>query len=147
MIKAVFDTNIFVSALIKPKSTPAKLLDMAAKAAFELVVSSQIIAELDTVLSYPKISKHQNIDDKSAEVFLGLILKTYTNIGNVPQFFIVPNDPRDNHVISTAITCRADYLVSGDKAHILPLGSVEGTKIVTANEFFELISSGEYSCL
>jgi predicted nucleic acid-binding protein len=33
----------------------------------------------------------------------------------------VEDDPDDSHVLSAAIQNEVDYIVSGDKAHILPL--------------------------
>ena len=135
MIKVVFDTNIFVSAIILPRSLPARLLDMAAQRCFELIVSTQIIDELSQVLAFPKIRAKYGIDDETADVFIGFLLKTCGNVGQVPELYVVPNDPKDNPVVSTALSAKADYLVTGDKAHILSLGDIGELKIVSLKTF------------
>ena len=139
MIKAVFDTNIFVSAIIRPQGLPAKLVDMATQGRFELIVSTQIIDELEQVLRYPRIKKKYHLDDEISDVFIGFLLKTCPNIGHVPELYVVPNDPKDNPVVSTALACNADFLVTGDKLHILSLGDIGKLKVVSAKEFADMM--------
>jgi putative PIN family toxin of toxin-antitoxin system len=138
MIKAVFDTNIFVSAILRPNSITAELINLASKGHFELCISSQIINELDTVLHCPRIQKKYKLPEETINVYLGFILETSVNVGHVPELFVVPNDPKDNHIVSTALVCKADYLVTGDKAHVLSLGKVETVKIVSVRDFYEV---------
>ena len=69
----------------------------------------------------------------------GLIIEACKDIGYVSELFIVTADPDDSYIVSTALACNADYLVSGDKAHVLPLKEVEGTRIITVREFFEML--------
>ncbi len=141
MIKAVFDTNIFVIAIIRPQGLPAKLVDLATQGRFELFISNQIIDELAKVLSYPRIKKKYGLDDETGEVFIGFLLKTCPNVGQVPELYVVPNDPKDNPVVSTALACEADFLVTGDKAHILSLGDIGTLKIVSAKAFADMLNS------
>ena len=144
MIKAVFDTNTFVSAMLQPKGTPARLLEMAMTAddcPFELYISGQIIDEIGRVLSYPRIKKKYNLSDDRINVFLGLIIEACKDIGYVSELFIVTADPDDSYIVSTALACNAEYLVSGDKAHVLPLKKVENTQIVTVREFAEILAN------
>ncbi len=143
MINAVFDTNIFVSAIIRPEGLPARLLDMATQGRFELVISNQIIDELSHVLVYPRIKAKYSIDDETADVFIGFLLKTCRNVGQVPELYVVPNDPKDNPVVSTALACEADFLVTGDKAHIMSLGDIGKLKIVSAKNFADMMDSME----
>jgi putative PIN family toxin of toxin-antitoxin system len=141
MIKAVFDTNIFVSAIIRPQGLPARLVDMATQGRFELFISTQIIDELVSVLAYPRIKQKYRLEDEIAEVFIGFLLKTCPNIGQAPELYVVPNDPKDNPVVSTALACDADFLVTGDKAHILSLGDIGRLKIVTVKVFADMMDS------
>ena len=41
-------------------------------------------------------------------------------------------DPKDNPILAAAIAEKADLIVSGDKKHMLALGTVEGVPVVTA---------------
>jgi hypothetical protein len=144
MIKAVFDTNTFVSAFLQPKGTPARLFEMAMtqESPFELYISGQILDEIGRVLVYPRIKKKYNVTDERVNIFLGFVMEACKNVGYVSELFIVPDDPDDSYIVSTALACSADYLVSGDKAHVLPIKQVKGVKIVTVREFFELIQKG-----
>ena len=45
---------------------------------------------------------------------------------------VVANDPDDDHVIAAAVAARAALIVTGDRKHLLPIGSHEGIAIVTA---------------
>lgn len=54
------------------------------------------------------------------------------------SLFIVKNDPSDNKILECAITAEADYIVTGDKNHLLPLKRYKNTKIVSPSEFLRL---------
>ena len=49
------------------------------------------------------------------------------------------SDPDDNLILATAIAGRADYVVSGDKADMLALGTVKNIPIITARRAAEII--------
>jgi len=51
----------------------------------------------------------------------------------------VPNDPKDNPVVATAVAGKADYLVTGDRTHLLPLGEYRGVRMVSPRAFFDLL--------
>ncbi|MCG2722043.1 MAG: putative toxin-antitoxin system toxin component, PIN family, partial [Thermodesulfovibrionales bacterium] len=51
----------------------------------------------------------------------------------------VPEDPEDNKFIECALTCKADYIVSGDR-HLLNLKEYAGIKILKASEFLAILS-------
>lgn len=55
---------------------------------------------------------------------------------------IVVGDADDDQVIAAAITAHADLIVSGDRKHLLPLGSHQGIDIIDAAEALRLIASG-----
>lgn len=48
----------------------------------------------------------------------------------------------DDQVIAAAVAARADLIVSGDRKHLLPLGSHQGIDIVDAAEAVRRIASG-----
>ncbi len=51
---------------------------------------------------------------------------------HVPR--VVPGDADDDQVLAAALAARADLIVSGDRRHVLPIGSYEGIAIVEAAE-------------
>jgi len=54
MIKAVYDTNVIVAALINPDGLPALLLDLATQKRVQLFLSSFLLREYEAVLRRPK---------------------------------------------------------------------------------------------
>ncbi len=51
----------------------------------------------------------------------------------------IKSDPSDNRILECAAAAQSDYIVTGDKRHILPLGSHAGIPIVQVAEFFQQI--------
>jgi len=59
---------------------------------------------------------------------------------SVPR--VVVGDVDDDQVIAAAVAARVDLIVSGDRKHLLPLGSHQGIDIVDAAEAVRRIASG-----
>ncbi len=47
----------------------------------------------------------------------------------------IKKDATDNHILACALEAKADFLVTGDKKHILPLKKIGATRIVSPAEF------------
>ena len=45
----------------------------------------------------------------------------------------------DNRILECALEGKAEYIISGDKRHLLPLGEYEGIRILSPDEFLRLI--------
>ena len=48
---------------------------------------------------------------------------------------IIKTDPDDNRILECAAAAQSDYIVTGDKRHILPLGSFRGKPIMKVADF------------
>jgi uncharacterized protein len=48
---------------------------------------------------------------------------------------VIENDPTDNRILECALAAGAQLIVTGDKKHLLPLGSFRGVSIVTLENF------------
>ncbi|MBE0478769.1 hypothetical protein IBX65_06595 [Candidatus Aerophobetes bacterium] len=46
----------------------------------------------------------------------------------------------DNRILECAVEGRTQYIVPGDKRHLLPLGEYKGIKIVSPVQFLRIIS-------
>jgi predicted nucleic acid-binding protein len=57
----------------------------------------------------------------------------------VPQerIRVVQADPSDNIFLEAAVAGGADWIVSGDKAHLLPIGEFRRIPIVSPRKFME----------
>ena len=51
-------------------------------------------------------------------------------------------DADDEMFVECAVTANADYLVTGDKEHLLVLKQVRGIRIVAASEFLATLGTG-----
>ena len=70
MTRAVLDTNVLVSALIKSNGTPGRILDAHRLGRYELVASAELLDELERVLLRPRILRlvHATREEVSAFV-------------------------------------------------------------------------------
>lgn len=112
MARAVLDPGVLVSALITPTGRPAKLLLAARAGSFELIVSPQLLDELETVLRREKFRRYVDLDGVTA--YLNL-LRRDAQLAADPETPppIRCADPDDDYLIALAHSQSA-ALVSGD---------------------------------
>lgn len=133
MITAVFDTNIYISA-IGFDNQPEHLIRLAHQHIFTLYTSPDINAEISSILSRKLLRSHSQItrDIQMIEYATELVFP-------LNQLNVVKNDPSDNKILECALSCHAHYIVSGDKKHLLPLKKFNDTKIITVSEFLAIL--------
>ena len=133
MARVVIDTNVLVSALIKKGKSRKLLLKLLEE--HTLILSNRLLAELADVLSRNKFS----ISNSQAEKYLSILARIaeIAPAHSIPK--MISEDPDDDAVLSTALSGKADYIVSGDK-HLLKLASYEKIKIVSVNELHQIIT-------
>ena len=126
---AVFDTNIFISALVYG-GVPTECVELARDGSVKLYISTKLLLELAEKLR----EKFSFSEDMITDGVVGI--SAFSQIV-VPteKVDLIGSDPDDNIILEIAKEIGADYIVSGDKKHILPLGRFGKTKIVTASEF------------
>jgi putative PIN family toxin of toxin-antitoxin system len=135
-IKAVIDTNLFISFLIGKKLQGLK--DLLIDFRIELIFAEQNIQELVIVAQRPKFKKYFKTEDLNDLIDLIKIIGKVLIIGNVPN---ICRDPKDNYLLELARKGKADYLVTGD-TDLLEIGINKGTKIITVKEFEQILSTG-----
>ncbi len=139
-MKVVFDTVIFVRALINPHSRwgPA-VFDRAD--AYQLIVSQPIVREYLDVLHRPQItSKFRSLEGAAGNSLLLQVLTLFEQAETVdlPEITAVSRDPKDDKFLATAQVAGAEYLISED-ADLLDLSEHHGTRIVDAAAFLHLL--------
>ena len=141
MNKVVLDTNVFVSAVLSPGGKPAKILDMVRAGDLQLIVSSEIIAEIKEVFLYPQIKKHCPPLQTSQQVeeFLGELLK-FAEVTTGKYKVKAAPDTKDNKFLECALEGQADFIISGDK-HLKELRSFQGIEICSPDEFLQNVKS------
>ena len=126
-MRILADTNILISALLYPKSNPAKALYHAADN-HDFVLSDHNISEFRRIAK-EKFSKTQaDIDLFLTELTYELILAP-----EAPQKLI--SDPKDAPILNAAIIENVDIIISGDK-HFLSL-DLERPKVLTVAMYLD----------
>ena len=136
MLRVVLDANVFVSALLSPSSKPAEIIEMIQRGEILLVVSPQIIAEIESVLFYPRIRKRIPFRPVEIRDFVRHLESiSFVTSGELEVDFIVA-DPDDNIYLACAYEGTADFIVSGDR-HLLDVKSFQGIPIVNPALFLK----------
>ncbi len=138
VLKVVIDTNNFVSSLINKRGLSAQLIDFWRHGYYTLVISDEILEEIQRVLTYPKIFKKYNLCKTDIKQFIYTLTEEATILPVASQVNIVKEDPDDNKFLACAIDAQADYIISGDQ-HLLKLKKYQSIPILTVREFLELL--------
>lgn len=121
MLRIVFDSNVFVSALLFD-GPPRQVLELAKGRKLVLVSSKPIIEETARVLrekfSWPNHKVNQFVRQTSR----------LADLQAPKEELSVVNDPADNRVIECAVEGKANLIISGDK-HLLKLRTYKGIPI------------------
>ena len=113
-MRAVIDTNVFISGLMLPSSTSGRILGAWRTGHFSLVLSESMLTEISTVLRYPKIQKRIVWDDDTISRYLTLLRFEAEIIDIQRTTARVPRDAKDNMILATLLASEADCLVTGD---------------------------------
>ena len=137
-MRLVLDTNVVASAVLWG-GVPRQLLQAGREKRVSLFSSIRLLAELTDILVRPKFEKKLAASGLTIEQ----IVDRYAELAAVVQpAAIAPtvlDDPDDDQVLACAVAARADLIVSGDRRHLLPLGSFEGMPIVSPAEALRII--------
>ena len=131
-IKAVFDTNIFISAILFG-GNPRMCLELARNKEIKLITSRAILLEVAIKLK----EKFEWESSEIADVIEGI--GKFAKIAEPKeQIDLISQDPQDNRILEAALEGKVDYIISGDKKHILSLKKFEEIEIVSAQEFLNI---------
>lgn len=138
MLKAVIDTNQFVSGVIVTHGPSAELISAWRSQKFILITAEVIIQEVREVLHYPRILRKYRLNPKDIDIFLRLLEQEAVVVQHLPYLRVIKEDPDDDKILACAFVAEADYIVSGDN-HLLNLRSYKNIPIVTVKEFLKLL--------
>jgi putative PIN family toxin of toxin-antitoxin system len=133
-LKAVFDTNIFISALAIPGGQAERAIDLVIDARVKLCISKEIIHEVLGVLAQ-KFSKGPEELSRTAIFFSELA----ELVAPRKKLEILDDEP-DNRILECAVTGSADIIVTGDRA-MLNLQKHQGIRILSLRQFLDECAS------
>ena len=136
-MRVVLDTNVIVSAW-EFYGVERALFDAAIDGRYELVVPEVVVRELrDVMLRKFAWSNEQVEADVAGLVNLGELVSTPTRLN------VIDGQDADNRILACAVEHGADYLVTGDRKHLLPLGEFEGVRILRAPDFLAVLDAAD----
>ncbi len=133
-LRVVIDTNVLISAAVKPLGRQAQVINLVAFRAVELFVSGAVLEEYREVFGRPKFSRLP-----SAEVgaLLALIESEATMVTPTARLEISKHDS-DNRFYECADAAQADYIVTGNARHFTV--PHKNTRIISGRALLELIA-------
>jgi putative PIN family toxin of toxin-antitoxin system len=126
-VRAVFDTNIYVSAFAIPGGRAEAALLKAVEGEAQLVISKAIIHELLGVLA----RKFGRDTEELARI--AVFLSELADVVQPRRRIEVLRDDTDNRILECAVTGHADVIVTGDRAMLKPANTK--VRIVSLREF------------
>ena len=128
-MSVVFDTNIWISAFLSPKGSPAELISLWENELFDVTISPPLLSELTATLNYQKIQKHANATPRRVEALQKKIKLACIYIQPGVILRVVEADDADNRVLACAVAAEATFIICGD-THLLTLRNYQGIEIL-----------------
>jgi putative PIN family toxin of toxin-antitoxin system len=141
MIRAVLDTNVLASGalgLTSGVTPPALLLHQWRAGRFRLIISAYIEEELRKTLAQPYFTRRIRSEDR--ELFLILLTKIAERVPVRHRVSGVATHPEDDPILATALSARADYLVTGDQPLRRRVPAIHGVPLVSPAEFLDILT-------
>jgi uncharacterized protein len=132
-LRLVIDTNILVSAALKPNGLQRTVLVLAISKPARRYVTETIFAEYREVLSRPELKIRRGL----REQFLQLV-KNRAQVVSPTRMLQVAKNPGDDKFLECADAARADYLVTGNQRHFPKFW--KKTKVITSREFIGIVA-------
>jgi len=132
-VRVVADTNVLVSALLFGGVSDQVFL-AGLRGEIQLVTSDPLLKELERIL--------KNKFKLDVQLVRGVI-EEVRNVAEVVEVSshinVISHPEEDNRVLECAVDGKADFIVTGDTKHILPLKEFRGIRILTPSEFIKQI--------
>lgn len=132
MLKVVVDTNVIISALVFGR-IPDEIIRLARSRKIELYLSDFILQETARILKIKFL--WSPIEMSNA---LRLLQACASVITPAQKLSVITNDDSDNRILECAVEIDANFLISGDRKHVLPLKKYKKVHIVNPAEFMRL---------
>lgn len=133
MYSVVLDTNVLISALLFPGGAPSRVYELAKRGAVRLHLSGFILWEVERVL----VVKFQ-LDAAVAAAHLRRLKLISKTVTPRKRAHCIKTRDDDNRILECALEARADFLITGDKKHILPLQTIGECVILSPAQFMML---------
>lgn len=132
-LRLVVDTNIVVSAALKPDGLQRTVLLLAITKPARLYISKAIFKEYSEVLARPELQIRKGLQRQLLD-----LLRERAHFVTPAWTLQMTRDPEDSMFLECADAARADYLVTGNVRHFPRFW--KKTKVITSREFLSLVA-------
>ena len=134
-LRAVLDTNVYLSVFVFPESRVFDLWRLAREGRYTVVISPFILREF-----MEKLREKFGVPAEARELIKRKVLRKADIVQpqTVPK--VIADDPDDDHILACAVAGKAAIIVSGNK-HLLRLKEYEGIPIVRPMDFLRTLGS------
>ena len=132
--RVVLDTNVLISAALRPTGPPRAAIDIVRTANGVLLFSNNSFHELQSRLLRAKLDRYVG---REGRVLYLVQIKAVSEWVSITGAKLGCRDPDDDKILETALMGDADCLVTGDQ-DLLEMSSFGGIPIVSPVTFLEL---------
>lgn len=132
-LRLVLDTNIIISAALKPDGLQRTVLLLALTKPARLYITDAIVAEYAEVLARPELKIRKGLRQQVIKLIQNRAHRVVPTRG-----LHVTSDEDDNIFLECADAARADYLVTGNTRHFPKFW--KKTKVITCRECFSVVA-------
>jgi putative PIN family toxin of toxin-antitoxin system len=138
-VNVVLDTNIYIGAVITPRGPAGQVVTAWRGSAFDVVLSRQLIAEIERALTYPQVQRYMSLGSIELADLMDRLYRIAIRVD--PETALsISRDPDDNPVLEAAVAGEAEYVVTNDN-DLLSLGTYADIEIVTAAHFLRILKA------
>ena len=132
-LRLVIDTNVLVSAALKPDGLQRTVFLLATTKPARWYVSEPILEEYAAVLARPELKIR-----KSLRLQFRQLIENHSYSVTPSRLPQLTTDPDDNIFLECADAARADYLVTGNQRHFPRFW--KKTKVINSREFLDIVA-------
>jgi putative PIN family toxin of toxin-antitoxin system len=136
MSRVVLDTNMLASGAIAATGTLSRIIDAWHSGKFSVIVSAPILEELERTFQKPYFRRY--LTDKQSSRFMMLLQRRATISPITVSVHGIATHPEDDLILATAVSVKADYLVTGD-TKLQHLGTYQAVAILSPGRFIEIL--------
>ncbi len=129
----VLDTNVVVSAALKPEGLQRTVLILALTRPARLFISPPILEEYKRVLARRELRIRKGLRQQLLQ-----LIATQAHTVRPGRPLQVTSDPDDNIFLECADAARTDYLVTANLKHFPR--HWKKTKVISAREFIDIVA-------
>jgi putative PIN family toxin of toxin-antitoxin system len=113
-MRIVLDTNILVRANIKAVGPAREALRRIISGNHVLITSPFLLREVERALAYPRLQRLWRLSSQDIQEHVQLLVKVSELVYPIMGAAVVLRDPKDDPVVYTAVSGRADVICTLD---------------------------------